>query len=262
MEVTEQDRAWVEAQLRGGVDPEVVARGLRARAQGLGEPVPNVLQRMMARLAVGETPYSAVKHLTGPTMIPQRYLGPPPFQQIKQAVEKQTPTLRAWMDGKDPAWAGAVFHGPLGVGKTSTAVELLKIVSKEKGWLCRYEKLWRILARMKAVNMREEGAPGEVEIVEEFCKPSLLVVDEAGVNPGTASDHRIIYEVLDARYERLKPTIITTNHDVDDDDRARAAAAGTLCGVDAFLACFGTRTADRFTGNVVRFEGTNLREGK
>ncbi len=202
---------------------------------------------------MGESLLKAPAPRKGPLHgVPARYSGSPPsprFDQVRNLAGLMHPRFEKWALGQDPFFPGLVVHGGLGIGKTGAVIEVLKEVNQKHGRRARYEKLWRILARMKAVNVRDQGELAEVEVVDEYLLPDLLVVDEVGVNPGTLSDHRIIYEVLDARYEALLPTILTTNHDIDTEE-----------GAAAFVACFGSRTADRFIGDYrIRATGSNLR---
>jgi hypothetical protein len=242
-----------EELLGEGLSAQEVVRVLNSRKAASAESPEAIglrVSEMSAKLLEGRSPYKAPSRNTRMTLIQgvePRYTPTPP-DQIVRNVERLWPQVAEWTSDRNPAWPGFIFYGGLGNGKTGTAVEICRRVFVERSWGVRVEKLWRILARMKAC-YGDDRSEVETVLVEEYCLPEVLVVDEVGVNPGTLSDHRIIYQVLDTRYERLKPTVLTTNHDIDTEE-----------GRQAFLACFGSRTADRFTGCQVRFDGANLRQ--
>ena len=44
-----------------------------------------------------------------------------------------------------------------------------------------------------------------------FVKPDLLVLDEFGAGNLSETDGRILFSVINGRYERLMPTLVLTN---------------------------------------------------
>ena len=69
----------------------------------------------------------------------------------------------------------------------------------------------------------------EQEAINDFAKPDLLVVDEVGVQYGSETERILLFEVINERYEAMRPTIVISNLNVQD--------------VEAFL---GPRIMDRF----------------
>ena len=51
---------------------------------------------------------------------------------------------------------------------------------------------------------RARSSPGWANI-------DLLVIDEVGIQFGTDTERMILYEILDLRYEAMRPVILTTN---------------------------------------------------
>ena len=51
----------------------------------------------------------------------------------------------------------------------------------------------------------------ELQALEEFIKPDILVLDEIGMQLGTDSEHLLLFSLLNGRYEELKPTIVISN---------------------------------------------------
>lgn len=55
------------------------------------------------------------------------------------------------------------------------------------------------------------GGGSESEAVGIFVKPDLLVLDEFGAGNLSETDGRILFSVINGRYERLMPTLVLTN---------------------------------------------------
>lgn len=55
------------------------------------------------------------------------------------------------------------------------------------------------------------GGGSESEAVGVFVKPDLLVLDEFGAGNLSETDGRILFSVINGRYERLMPTLVLTN---------------------------------------------------
>lgn len=55
------------------------------------------------------------------------------------------------------------------------------------------------------------GGGSETEAVGIFVKPDLLVLDEFGAGNLSETDGRILFSVINARYERLMPMLVLTN---------------------------------------------------
>ena len=51
----------------------------------------------------------------------------------------------------------------------------------------------------------------EDEVIRYFTKPDLLIIDEVGVQFGSDAEKLIMFEIINTRYERMKPTILISN---------------------------------------------------
>ena len=98
---------------------------------------------------------------------------------------------------------------------------------------------------MDLIHLLREGRGGargaarsEAQVLAQIGELPLLVIDEIGVQFGSAAEQLHLFEVLDRRYRNMKPTILLTNLDRDD--------------LKGFV---GDRVADRLseTANVVDF---------
>ena len=47
----------------------------------------------------------------------------------------------------------------------------------------------------------------------DFVKPALLVIDEVGRQYGTPAERSMFFDVVDKRYEAMRPTVLVSNLD-------------------------------------------------
>ena len=51
----------------------------------------------------------------------------------------------------------------------------------------------------------------ENDVIAHFTTPDLLIIDEVGVQFGSEAEKLIMFEIINTRYERMKPTILISN---------------------------------------------------
>lgn len=74
------------------------------------------------------------------------------------------------------------------------------------------------------------GEASEAKMIDTFNTADLLIIDDLGKEKISAWSASILFAIINARYERMLPTIITTNLGYDDlantlgEDGTRAAA--------------------------------------
>ena len=51
-------------------------------------------------------------------------------------------------------------------------------------------------------------------MIKNFQMYDLLIIDEIGVQSGTDNERNILFEIVNGRYENVRPTIIISNRDV------------------------------------------------
>jgi len=61
-----------------------------------------------------------------------------------------------------------------------------------------------------------ESGENESQAVRAFTLPDLLILDEVGIQAGTEFEKNILFDLLNARYERRKPTILISNLEIDE----------------------------------------------
>jgi DNA replication protein DnaC len=99
---------------------------------------------------------------------------------------------------------GLLLYGPPGTGKSFYAACIANdIISR--GHTAMYTTFGMIAARM------QESYEARPEIMQELEKPSLLILDDLGAERDTEYMNEIVFEVINLRYRRSKPMIVTTN---------------------------------------------------
>src|SRR5690606_23131134 len=58
---------------------------------------------------------------------------------------------------------------------------------------------------------RRDSTQTEAEAIASFVTPDLLILDEVGVQFGSDTEKLILFEIINGRYESMKPTIVISN---------------------------------------------------
>lgn len=104
---------------------------------------------------------------------------------------------------------GLVFCGRPGTGKTHLAAAIANVVI-ETGRTVLFTSVMKLLRRVKCTYGRE-ATETESDAIKAFIRPELLIVDEVGVQFGSQAESLILFEVLNGRYESMRPTIVLSN---------------------------------------------------
>lgn len=101
----------------------------------------------------------------------------------------------------------AFLHGGYGTGKTHLAIAALQEFGAGQFWKAPDMLDW---IRQRAYG---DGAGTEAALERFRDDKGLLVVDDLGTEKSTDWASEQMYRILDARYDRILPTIITSNFD-------------------------------------------------
>lgn len=109
---------------------------------------------------------------------------------------------------------GLFLSGATGTGKTHMAAAILRKLV-ETGKRVKFTRARDFYAAIRSTYNAQEG-PTEENVVRDHTEPAFLILDDLGA--GGLSDHerRFTLELLDARVNALKPTIVTSNWKVDE----------------------------------------------
>jgi len=124
---------------------------------------------------------------------------------------KAISTVRLYVDNFETALergASGFFAGGVGTGKTLLACMIVERVLKI-GKRAKYTTAWGLIQDIRAA-YRDKSLSIQSQ-VSKYTSLDLLVVDEIGVQNGTDDERVLLYQVIDGRYNNVKPTIIISN---------------------------------------------------
>ncbi len=102
-----------------------------------------------------------------------------------------------------------LFMGNVGTGKSHLCAAIINEVIRA-GYTALFTKTPRLLREVKDTFHRDAEIT-QSEIIARMGVIDLLVIDEVGIQFGTDTERMILYEILDLRYEAMRPVILTTN---------------------------------------------------
>lgn len=102
-----------------------------------------------------------------------------------------------------------VFCGRPGTGKTHLACAIgLELINQE--FSVRYASQYRAVRRMKCT-WSKNADEDEWEVMRDYLKPDLRILDEVGVGFRSDAERVILYQIVNRRYEQVRPTILIGN---------------------------------------------------
>lgn len=134
------------------------------------------------------------------------------FVAHTEGAKRALALSRAYVeDFEENAKAGSslIFCGGVGTGKTHLAIGIANALLNQ-------EKRVRFVSVMNAVREVKEtysrnSEHSERDVIDNFTHPDLLVLDEVGVQFGSETEKLILFEIINGRYEQIKPTLVISN---------------------------------------------------
>jgi DNA replication protein DnaC len=149
-----------------------------------------------------------------------------PWEDVESAIEA--------------AIVGGIFAmiGPRGPGKTQIATNICarhiweaRHVDWNDGKQPLYAKALDVFARIRS-SYHKLSSETEIEVIQQFVTPALLVIDELDKKGNTEFEDRMLAHIIDKRYDALGATIIISNL-----DRKRMQEALGLSIVSRIMEC-------------------------
>lgn len=123
----------------------------------------------------------------------------------QRAYRVVTKYLESWENNKKNG-TSIIFCGNHGTGKTHLAVGMIKKVIE----LGDTAVLTHVLEYTRAIKQSWTDR-NEREVMNQFVKPDLLVIDEVGHQYGSDAERLMLFDLINARYMEAKPMILITN---------------------------------------------------
>lgn len=156
----------------------------------------------------------------GEAGIPERFQNRS-LQSFVAETEAQARALEfanGYADSFDQALAtgrSVLFIGKPGTGKTHLAVGVgLRIMHRDSRTVL-FTTVMRAIRRVKDTWNRE-STESETQAIAALVFPDLLILDEVGVQFGSDTEKLILFDVLNERYEKRRPTLLLSNLALDD----------------------------------------------
>lgn len=110
---------------------------------------------------------------------------------------------------KPQTGTSAILCGKPGTGKTHLSVAI-GIEAMKAGKMVLFTTVQRAVRRVKD-SWRKESQESESEAIALLTEPDLLILDEIGVQFGSDFEKNLLFDILNERYEKNKPTLLLSN---------------------------------------------------
>lgn len=156
-----------------------------------------------------------IDRLVSVSGIPARYLDATidgfvaetlPQRRVRDACQR---FVDGWPDASRRG-ASAIFCGPPGTGKTHMACAVgLELVNRYFSPVAFHTALSAI--RSVKETYRSDSHLSEGDAIARLINPSLLILDEIGVQVGSDHERMLIFEIINERYQQCRSTILISN---------------------------------------------------
>jgi len=133
---------------------------------------------------------------------------PPAFQQTDQSLLNQQVlnNAKAWAWNNKPKATNLLLYGATGTGKTRTAWIALQLLYVKTG----------VMPMHIGAETFARRVISESNLMGSCVKAPVLLLDDLGKERATPTAESSLFELIRERMDYLRPTIITTNYDLDE----------------------------------------------
>ena len=124
-------------------------------------------------------------------------------------VTKQYATTFAHRSGALKTGACLVLCGNPGTGKTHLACRIGKYITERTQLIVKYATAADVSRSVRATYGDNDANEGDV--IDQWAKCDLLILDELGVKNATDYDRSLLFEIIDKRYQERLPTVVISN---------------------------------------------------
>jgi DNA replication protein DnaC len=108
----------------------------------------------------------------------------------------------------------ALFIGKYGTGKTHLACAIgMRLMQRDQRPVL-FSTVFRAVRRVKDT-WSAGSLETESQAIAALTFPHLLILDEVGVQHGSDTEKLIVFDLINERYERRRPTLLLSNFDVE-----------------------------------------------
>lgn len=104
----------------------------------------------------------------------------------------------------------AIFVGSPGTGKTHLACAIGIYVMGAYRCTALFTTVMRAVRRVKS-SWNRSSLETETQAIEAMVFPDLLILDEVGVQFGSDAEKMILFDIINERYEKRRPTLLMSN---------------------------------------------------